>query len=263
MQNVQVSNTVNVSTPLLIGVIGGSGTFNIVVSSLAGSYWAINGIDVWDASLSINGVGTSPSLPLLAAVPAGSSAAASITNADSQPIPAEAIARWATVGLSTLQLAVLKSTQVQVVNLGDPRELGHAQPGLIQIDDNAAGWDWYVEPTPHDDSEFGSSRSSAAAGKMDLLTQVMHELGHELGLDHDAGANSVMNESLLVGAAKERTYRMSRMIDELLEVSTSADDRASNSLIDSRAVLDEALDRLTPQLTQQQIQLTIARICRK
>ncbi len=31
---------------------------------------------------------------------------------------------------------------------------------------------------------------------MDLLTVVMHELGHTLGYDHDADEDSLLNESL-------------------------------------------------------------------
>ncbi len=119
VQNVQVTNTVNVSSPLLTGLIGGSGTFNVVVSSLAGSYWAINGIDVWDASLGAGG--TSPLLPLLATGPArGVAAGPAITNVDVQPILAEAISRWAATGLSASQLAVLKSTQVTRWNSATP-----------------------------------------------------------------------------------------------------------------------------------------------
>ncbi len=81
-------------------------------------------------------------------------------------------------------------------------ELGHASPGLIQIDDNAAGWGWFVDPTPSDDSEFTGPVSSPVSGKMDLLTLVMHELGHELGLDHAVSVNSLMSESLSTGTRR-------------------------------------------------------------
>ena len=59
----------------------------------------------------------------------------------------------------------------------------------------------------------------------------------------------------LVAAAKERTFRMSRMIDELLEVTASSDDLEANSQIDSRAVIEEVVERLAPKLEQQGIVL--------
>jgi hypothetical protein len=69
-----------------------------------------------------------------------------------------------------------------------------------------------VDPTPADDAEFGSAvavglgaTDAAAARGVDLLTVVMHELGHELGLaDVDpAGAPAdLMAESLGVGVRR-------------------------------------------------------------
>jgi len=61
--------------------------------------------------------------------------------------------------------------------------LGLATVNVITIDVNAAGHGWFIDATPLDDSEFtvGESRS-AAATRMDLLTVVMHELGHTAGL---------------------------------------------------------------------------------
>ncbi len=118
LKSALTTNTINVQTSLT-SAVGASGTFNIVVRSDAGSYWAINGIDVWDASLGAGG--TSPLLPLLATGPArGVAAGPAITNVDVQPILAEAISRWAATGLSASQLAVLKSTQVTRWNSATP-----------------------------------------------------------------------------------------------------------------------------------------------
>ena len=55
-----------------------------------------------------------------------------------------------------------------------------------------------------------------------------------------------------------RTYRMSAMIDELLELSASVEDFEANVEVDSRQVLDEAIDRLGPRLSQHEIELSIA-----
>ncbi len=85
-----------------------------------------------------------------------------------------AIQRWADSGLGEDQLAAMRSATVTVVGLhGD--ELGLSRSGMILIDNDAAGRGWFVDPTPGDDGALGSG--------IDLLTVVMHELGHQIGLD--------------------------------------------------------------------------------
>ena len=71
-----------------------------------------------------------------------------------------------------------------------------SSPIHITIDTDAAGHGWFVDPTPNDNSEFTHAQnaagtdlltdpSNAAAGHLDLLTTVTHELGHVLGLDDE------------------------------------------------------------------------------
>ncbi len=71
--------------------------------------------------------------------------------------------------------------------------LGQTTDNLITIDRDAAGYGWYVDSTPWDDFEFpiwdGSQElravpGSPAYGSVDLLTAVIHELGHFVGFDH-------------------------------------------------------------------------------
>jgi hypothetical protein len=81
----------------------------------------------------------------------------------------------------------------------------------VQIDVNAGGFGWFVDPTPGDNSEFAqavtpadlrASASSPAFGRMDLLTVVLHELGHVLGLGDTSGpgdASGLMAERLSPG----------------------------------------------------------------
>ena len=64
--------------------------------------------------------------------------------------------------------------------------------GVINIDSDGAGYGWFVDATPGEDSEFDGSGTrltadagGAAEGKLDLLTVLMHELGHQIGLDDD------------------------------------------------------------------------------
>lgn len=61
----------------------------------------------------------------------------------------------------------------------------------------------------------------------------------------------------LIEAAKQRTYRMSSMIDELLELSTSVEDFEANSVFESREVLEEARERLGPRLAQHETEMII------
>jgi hypothetical protein len=102
-------------------------------------------------------------------------------------IRSAAVARWAAVGLTDAQMALLQTVELQIGDLGS--RLGVASGSLIVIDDDGAGWGWFVDATPWEDSEYQSNGNrltagagSEAAGRMDLLTVVLHELGHRLGL---------------------------------------------------------------------------------
>jgi hypothetical protein len=73
------------------------------------------------------------------------------------------------------------------------------------IDDNAAGWGWFVDRTPGEDSEFVRKGNQGEQNRMDLLTALAHEVGHLLGFDHiepgEPGSVSsrVMSETLTAG----------------------------------------------------------------
>src|SRR5262245_14680220 len=72
--------------------------------------------------------------------------------------------------------------------------------GNVWIDGDANGFGWFVDPTPADDLEFAPGTMGPARDRVDLLTVVLHELGHVLGFEHthDGG---VMDESLTPGRA--------------------------------------------------------------
>lgn len=103
---------------------------------------------------------------------------------------AAAIARWSTTGLTAEQLAFLHSVTFDIADMPG-WYLGAATPGHITIDANAAGYGWFIDATPLDDSEFANAASATRlftdvrgdpVGHYDLLTTIMHEMGHQLGL---------------------------------------------------------------------------------
>jgi Bacterial Ig domain len=67
--------------------------------------------------------------------------------------------------------------------------LGRPNTATISIDDDANGIGWFLDTTPQDNSEFTgtytyfqATPNSAASGKYDLLTTILHEMGHTLGI---------------------------------------------------------------------------------
>ena len=140
--------------------------------------------------------------PLMAAAGVSSTAAPSITQSDLDSVVDAALSYWETAGLSDAQLELLGSVNFVLTDLPDAM-LGGASGTTVLIDVNAAGYGWFVDGTPLDSSEFtlldGSllaGSGSDAFGQMDLLTVVMHELGHTLGLEDLDSDGTLMSESL-------------------------------------------------------------------
>jgi hypothetical protein len=140
--------------------------------------------------LDADGTQTDPTGPLLAAATAPSAWASPLTLSQVDLLLAEAARRWQAAGVDTTTLA---GVNVRIADLPGST-LGLASGNTIYLDVNAAGWGWFVDTTPADDSEFSTPGNQGEQGHMDLLTVVMHEMGHVLGLDHDA--KGVMQETL-------------------------------------------------------------------
>ncbi|MBR0850054.1 cadherin domain-containing protein, partial [Bradyrhizobium diazoefficiens] len=115
-----------------------------------------------------------------------------LTQQQLDSVVAAAIAQWTHAGASAAQLAALSAITFSVGDLAG-NTIGEEGAGHITIDSDAAGHGWFVDPTPNDNSEFTHAAnaagtdlftdpSSAAAGHLDLLTAVTHEMGHQLGL---------------------------------------------------------------------------------
>ncbi|HYT94064.1 MAG TPA: SdrD B-like domain-containing protein, partial [Gemmataceae bacterium] len=122
---------------------------------------------------------------------------APLTMTQLQPLLDEAIRRWV-AATGDAQVGVrLQQAQVHITALSDA-VLGLEGDNNIWIDLDAAGHGWFLDPTPGDDSEFANAvdgsewhagSDSAAAGRVDLLTVLEHELGHVLGLSDDSGTD--------------------------------------------------------------------------
>jgi hypothetical protein len=75
--------------------------------------------------------------------------------------------------------------------------LGLASGHPLWLDANAAGWGWFVDKTPWDDSEFTTPGNQGEQNRMDLLTVLEPEMGPLLGKEHEAAG--VLPEALAPG----------------------------------------------------------------
>lgn len=172
---------------------------NIDVSSV-GNVWSSGqpGIGFWPVDGAIPGnygwksyQAGSLSPELLAGTPLTASHAPSLTQHQLDRVVAEAIQLWAATGLSSTQVAALRQVQFAITDLPGGM-LGQEGGNTIEIDSNAAGYGWSLGP-------------KVARHKIDLLTVVSHELGHELGLpdlDTQSNLGNVMDDALAPGVRR-------------------------------------------------------------
>jgi Ca2+-binding RTX toxin-like protein len=140
--------------------------------------------------------------PLVAAIaPAGAMKGETLQAAELAAFKDEAVRRWAAANGSDF-VQGMAAVSVSVTDLPG-LQLGAFEDGQILIDVDAAGYGWFIDRTPGDDSEFTASggilvaAQGNAAGRMDLLSVIEHELGHAAGLVHEEGG--VMAEALASG----------------------------------------------------------------
>jgi hypothetical protein len=126
-------------------------------------------------------------------------APAPLTLGKLQPIVAAAEARWEAAGIDPRRLnAAMENVSIRLDNLTGT-DLAWSSPGIITISTSAAGFGWFVDSTPHNDSEFAPGAvNSPARGHMDLLSVVAHEIGLHLGFGEDSGT-AVMAQYLPAG----------------------------------------------------------------
>lgn len=155
--------------------------------------------------------GTTPNDPFgsplrAAGGPSDVQAGTNLEQADLRLMVGLAIGRLGT-GLSQESLDLLAATRISIADLGGDL-LGLTTSSEILIDRDAAGYGWFIDSTPGDDVEFTGGADGAAASGMDLLTVLMHEFGHRLGLDDlDDSLDHLMAARLAPGV------RHSSMVD--------------------------------------------------
>jgi large repetitive protein len=227
------NTTVHIGTAGSFNVVAsGSPTFSVVGTLPAGLTFS-GGVLSWPTNVTAN-IGTytitfaasnsagsvvqpftiTVTSPQLLAGPANTNPTARpLTQAQLAPIVSAAITLWTRAGISSVQAALLRSTKITIGNLSSLGELADTSPGKIVIDASADGDGWYVDPTPLSNDGFtlvaGTqemiAKSGPASKEIDLLTVVLHEMGHILGLPDLSPAlypDQLMSETLGVGVRR-------------------------------------------------------------
>jgi hypothetical protein len=178
-------------SPGVLEVQGGASVWKLRNSNSAGTPdyppFAYGGPNV----LPVAGDYDFPALAEFAGGGAGPGAAA-LSTGDLNAMLTAALGRLQQAGVNQSLLTRL-STVNAFIQPQAPGQLGAALPSqnAIVLSPDGAGHGWFVDPTPYQDEEFSGGTAfagSPAAGREDLLTVVLHELGHLAGLPDDSGS---------------------------------------------------------------------------
>ncbi|MHB8167308.1 MAG: matrixin family metalloprotease, partial [Sulfuricella sp.] len=159
-------------------------------------------------------------LPSLSDSTSATNTAALVSTLDSSILTTLAVS---TSGSSLLSTGI-------TVNIADlpGGAVGETTGTSITLDTNAANYGWFIDPTPAGNSEFlptanpdvwMAKAGTDAAGKMDMLSVLLHEYGHALGFEHSPNPNDFMAPDLQPGERRlptsDELALMGRLVAQL------------------------------------------------
>jgi len=196
--------------------------------------------DLW-ATMTLN-----PSSTCFAFIDTNAVVTDSLTQKELDSVVAAASERWSSTGLTPQQLSALRKIRFEVADLPGSY-LGQSLDGVVLVDRRGDGKGWYTDASPLSDASFArvvsatrryTDPASAPAGRIDLLTQAMHEMGHHLGFaDYydQQHRDNVMYGYLTVGERRLPTARLSSGVVEASE----QPDKMSSPLASSAATASQ------------------------
>ena len=176
--------------------------------------------------------------------------AASVESLTAQQLPAT-VANFAAIGPMQWGAAAASWSTVlanlQLRNL-DNAEVGASDGNSITLDADAAGLGWFIDLTPNSNEEFVQGANpnewiakpgSAAEGKMDLLTTLLHEYGHVLGLSHSTDSHGIMSATLKPGVrhlvSAQDLAKLNTLLAQTGPLNMSAQGRAALTVANAQA----------------------------
>jgi hypothetical protein len=128
-------------------------------------------------------------------------------------VVAAALARLGAAGVDPALVQSLAAARYEVAPLpAGVLGLARARGQEVLVSPDAAGYGWFVDATPLVDEAFAAGAPGTplaarpggpAAGREDLLSVVLHEMGHLAGLpDRDGGGDGLMAEFLAPGVRR-------------------------------------------------------------
>jgi hypothetical protein len=217
-----VSGSVTLSGALNVAVGGGfvpvaGNTFVVLTfGSRSDDFSTVNGLGlpndlVFNRTFSASNLTLTATEALRASAPAPNLPTDMLMDEKLQSTVTAAITLWESAGIAPDMLNRLRGVNFQIAHLG-ANHVGLSAGNTIWIDDDAAGWGWFIDETPLTDTEYSDADGdgildakpgSQTASRVDLLTVVMHEFGHILGADHGDAERDLLFESLGAGERKK------------------------------------------------------------